>query len=208
MSNHPTLYYVHDPMCSWCWGFQKVWPTVQLHFEQQLEIKYLVGGLASDSDDPMPESMQSAIAGYWRNIESRIPGTEFNYDFWSKCKPRRSTYPACRAVVSAKILQAQKEVEMINAIQSAYYLQAKNPSDDSTLIDCATSIGFDQSTFEKQFYSEATNDLFFSEMNKAGRLGAQGFPSLILENQQQIQRIAIDYNSAEFIINEINLAIK
>jgi len=45
-------------------------------------------------------------------------------------------------------------------------------------------------------------------MNKAGRLGAQGFPSLILENQQQIQRIAIDYNSAEFIINEINLAIK
>ncbi|MFT6977114.1 MAG: putative protein-disulfide isomerase, partial [Shewanella psychromarinicola] len=23
-----TLYYVHDPMCSWCWGYRPTWDTL------------------------------------------------------------------------------------------------------------------------------------------------------------------------------------
>ena len=43
---------------------------------------YVVGGLAPDSAEPMPEAMQLALQNTWRTIQSRIPGTEFNYDFW------------------------------------------------------------------------------------------------------------------------------
>ena len=85
------LYYVHDPMCSWCWGFRPTWTEIKANLPEAVEIKYLLGGLAPDSDEPMPESMQSDIAGYWKIIQQRIPGTQFNFDFWDKCEPRRST---------------------------------------------------------------------------------------------------------------------
>jgi putative protein-disulfide isomerase len=25
----PTLYYVYDPMCSWCWGYKPVWLQIK-----------------------------------------------------------------------------------------------------------------------------------------------------------------------------------
>ena len=38
----------------------------------------------------------------WKRIQEVIPGTKFNYDFWTLCEPKRSTYPSCRAVICAK----------------------------------------------------------------------------------------------------------
>ena len=69
---------------------------------RSIEVVYLLGGLAPDSDLPMPEQMKLTIAGYWQTIQDRVLGTQFNYDFWTKCQPRRSTYPSCRAVLAAK----------------------------------------------------------------------------------------------------------
>ena len=78
----------------------------------------------------MPAEMRQRISGHWRTIHEML-GTEFNFDFWAKCKPRRSTYPACRAVIAAEY--QNMGAEMTNAIQHAYYLRAMNPSDLETL---------------------------------------------------------------------------
>jgi len=52
------LYYIHDPMCSWCWAFRPVWGEVQRRLPETVSVTYLLGGLAPDSDAPMPESTQ------------------------------------------------------------------------------------------------------------------------------------------------------
>jgi putative protein-disulfide isomerase len=100
-----TLYYVHDPMCSWCWGYRPTWDTLQAQLQQQLgqqlTIKYLAGGLAPDSDLPMPRPMQQILQQTWQKITQQL-GTKFNHDFWHLCQPRRSTYPACRASIIAR----------------------------------------------------------------------------------------------------------
>ena len=101
-----TLFYVHDPMCSWCWGFRPVWQQLKTQFTDTLDIVYVVGGLAPDSDQPMPMTMQDNLSNTWRHIQQHIPGIEFNYEFWnptSNSMPRRSTYPSCRAVLAAKV---------------------------------------------------------------------------------------------------------
>jgi len=43
---------------------------------------YLLGGLAPDSDQPMAEEMREYIQNTWQKIQQRIPGTEFNLNFW------------------------------------------------------------------------------------------------------------------------------
>ncbi|GAA0421374.1 DsbA family protein [Cocleimonas flava] len=201
------LYYVHDPMCSWCWGFSPTWSKIRTQLPDNIEVKYLLGGLAPDSDEPMPEQMQEAIAGYWKRIQQHIPGTEFNFDFWQECEPRRSTYPSCRAVIAARKQKPEIEREMIDAIQKAYYLNAKNPSNDETLIDIAESLGLDKEAFSADLNSAKTQQQLEEEMTFARQIGAQGFPSMMLEIEGRYEYLPLDYNDSSKtleLLNQIN----
>ena len=205
------LYYIHDPMCSWCWGFQKTWQAVKTQLPEQIEIQYLVGGLAPDSDQAMSKELQEKLPQIWKTIQAKIPGTEFNFDFWTDCKPRRSTYPACRAVLAAKLLDASKEDAMILGIQHAYYLNAKNPSDLNTLEDVAESIDLDKLAFTKAISSQKIEDQLRNDINQSRYVGGAGFPSLVMrlgENTNtRYQFIPIDYNNPDTIIENINALV-
>ena len=224
MNKIRTLYYVHDPMCSWCWAFEPTWKQIQRELPDDINVVYLLGGLAPDSDLPMPEQMKLTIAGYWQTIQERVPGTQFNYDFWTQCQPRRSTYPSCRAVLAAKA-QAKDSDEakvleqaMIKAIQEGYYLNARNPSDFDILIAFAKEIGLDVERFKIALNSESTIEKLNEEMLMARSIGAQGFPSLILKSNKlaeaeetesherkktQCQNVPYDYNDASVTLRRL-----
>ena len=205
-----TLYYIHDPMCSWCWGFRPTWDALRDTIAKaypQIAIQYVLGGLAPDSDEPMPLEMQEMLQSTWRRIQQTIPGIEFNHDFWRVCQPRRSTYPACRGVIAASQQDAASEDPMVLAIQQAYYLYARNPSDVDTLIACADSIGLNVSRFEKDLKSEDVNHILQKNIHQYRQLAAQsgvsGFPSIVLGRstsdngsaKYHYRGVDIDYNN-------------
>ncbi len=192
------LWHVHDPMCSWCWGFKKTWETVKSRLPDSVIVKNLVGGLAPDSDVPMPEQTKQYLQNAWHNV-ARTTGATFNFDFWTQNIPRRSTYPACRAVIAASKQHAEEA--MIEAIQHAYYLQAKNPSDLETLVACAEQLGLDLEKFQSDIAN--ADEEFQNQIQKAQQLGTQGFPSLILETPSQMTQIAIHYTDPDLIIKQI-----
>lgn len=189
----PVLYYVHDPMCSWCWGFVPTLEALLAELPRGLGLRRLLGGLAPDSDQPMPEAMRLQLQATWRRIQQRIPGTEFNFDFWTRNTPRRSTYPACRAVIAARLQGEAYDPLMTRAIQRAYYLQARNPSEESTLIELAGELGLDAAAFARDLRSKAVERRFAEERRLAAELGVEGFPSLVLEAGGRRVPIPVDY---------------
>lgn len=193
-----TLYYFHDPMCSWCWGYRPVWEQTETALRHEVSIEYRVGGLAPDSDSPMPPEMAQAIESYWRKINAQL-GTAFNFDFWTKCTPRRSTYPACRAVLAAKV--QQQERAMIYALQRAYYLRALNPSDISTHWQLAKEISLDLEKFKVDLLSEEINNQLMEQIALARRWQVPGFPSLVLAHAEQLIHIPVDYHSSDETIS-------
>jgi len=197
------LYYIHDPMCSWCWAFQPVWQELRRQLPDSLEVCYLLGGLAPDSDVPMSESMQQSIQAHWRRIEQVVPGTLFNFAFWQQCIPRRSTWPACRAVIAARKQDAAMEEGMIRSIGEAYYLQARNPSDDDVLIDCAVALGLDATRFRTDLHSAVTRQQLEDEIRMARQMGVTGFPSLILETTAGLFSVPVDYRRATAMLDVI-----
>ena len=78
MKSELSLLYVHDPMCSWCWGFKPVLKSLIKKLPNDIHYKQLLGGLAADSDVIMPISMQDTIQSNWKNIQQSIPNIEFN----------------------------------------------------------------------------------------------------------------------------------
>lgn len=203
-----TLYYAHDPMCSWCFGFAPVWVRLQRELPAAVVVKRLLGGLAPDTDQPMPAAMREQLQATWRRIESHIPGTRFNFDFWTRCAPRRSTYPACRAVIAARAQGAQYDEQMTYAVQRAYYQQARNPSDDDTLVALAAELGLDVDAFGHALNDPTTQQQLEREIEAADSLGAQGFPSLIVESAAGRRLISIDYCAVRPMRERIDAALE
>ena len=197
------LIYVHDPMCSWCWGFADTYQQLVEQLPDEVEVKRLLGGLAPDTDQPMPESMQQMLQQTWQRIEQTIPGTHFNFDFWTQCEPRRATYPACRAVIAAREQGEQYDTMMTGAIQQAYYQQAKNPSDNKTLIELADGLGLDKNRFEQVLVARETQQQLLDEIATAREMGMDSFPSLLLDHHGRLEPVLVNYTDADAMIKQI-----
>ncbi|MCB5162517.1 DsbA family protein [Marinomonas algarum] len=204
-----TLIYCYDPMCSWCWGFHPTWTKLQQSLQglmdaNQLTIQPMLGGLAVDSDVPMPDEMKAKLEGTWHHIQSAL-GTEFNFDFWRTASPRRSTYPACRACYVAR--NSGLEEEMYHAIQKAYYLNAQNPSNLDTLMDCANQIGINTEGFTKAMQHVKDKQLIEQEIQQARQLGLNSFPSLAVLVGDKLTPIPLDYHETTSMLHAIKKAL-
>ncbi len=190
MAATPTLYLFHDPMCSWCWGYRPVSDRLAAALPAGIGLRKIVGGLAPDSDEPMNAQMRERLAQTWRRIHELL-GTEFNFDFWTECRPRRSTYPACRAVLAAG--RQGRYDEMIDAIQRAYYLRAMNPSDSDTLETLAAELGLDRERFAADIRSAEVETMLQSDVALTRSWSVDGFPSLGLELDGRKHVVPRDY---------------
>ena len=198
------LYYVHDPMCSWCWGFRPVWDALKQLLPEGVVVENVTGGLAHDCDELMSEEMQRLIEGYWLDIHKQL-GTEFNYDFWRLNEPRRSTYMSCRASIAAAYQNAQDA--MIDAIQRSYYLRALNPSDVPVLVQLAAELGLDAVRFEHDLQSSGTQQEFERQLALARHLPINGFPSLVLAVGEQHHPIVVDYRQFDGMLAQITAGL-
>jgi len=197
------LYYFHDPMCSWCWAFRPLWKEIVAGIPDNVNCQRILGGLAPDTDQAMPLDMQAKLQSVWQKIQQTVPGTQFNFDFWEKYKPRRSTYAACRAVIAARLQDTRYEETMILAIQQAYYLDARNPADKGTLVELATEIGLDKALFSEEMESPAVHQALFKEIEFTHGLEVKGFPTLLLEKDDLFTTIRHEYGDVKGILHQI-----
>ncbi len=198
-----TLYYVADPMCSWCWGFQPVLEKVKEVVPEKLSPVYIMGGLARDTDDPMPDAMRAHIQRAWREVAA-ITGASFNWDFWEKCTPRRCTYPSCRSFYAAQNQGAG--TAMFEAIQRAYYREARNPSDADVLVALAGEIGLDTQRFAQDLASPEIEQKMQDGFNIRRSMNANQFPSLVIRDNASVTFITRGYNDAETVLAYLQAA--
>lgn len=151
----------------------------------------------------MLQEMQHHLQDTWRNIQRCVPGTRFDFAFWERCTPRRSTYPACRAVIAARQQAAESEEPMIFAIQQAYYLQARNPSDAEVLIALAGEIGLDTTRFTVDLDAAQTHAQLLEEIAFGRAIGVQGFPSLVLASTGGYSVLDFDYNDPQVVLEQL-----
>ena len=195
-----TLYYVHDPMCSWCYAFKPTLDELQKNLNDDIKLVNVVGGLAPHSDEPMPQNQREMIQNIWYEIEEKT-GAKFNHDFWKENTPKRSTYLSCQATMLARYVG--KENEMIEAIQEAYYLKAKNPSDSSVLIQLAKQIGMDEKKFEEDLNSLKIEKDLEEELNFRRSLYVRSFPSLVLKYKKDVYPINIQFGDYKAMLKQI-----
>jgi len=111
-------------------------------------------------------------------------------------------------MIAAQAQKPEAGRQMSKAIQHAYYLQARNPSDDDTLISLAGDLGLDTVRFAADLHSDETRAEHHRQMQSCQQLGVQGYPSMVLvtgnSNDKTAHRVALDHNSADVSLSHLH----
>lgn len=198
-----TLFYIGDPMCSWCYGFSPQLDSV-LQVYPNLAFEVVVGGLRAEGKETVG-SLSSFLKEHWQEIHLKT-GRPFRYDILDNTRLVYNTEPACRAVVAVRSVSPQHTYSYFKALQTAFYEENLDPTSLSTFLFLAEKMNIDPVRFEKHFESPVIINETLRDFQLTQTLHVNGFPSLVALINGKLHRISSGYTSAENIIHSLKLA--
>ncbi|OZB27346.1 DsbA family protein, partial [Acidiphilium sp. 34-64-41] len=107
------------------------------------------------------------------------------------------TEPACRALVTARNLDASSAWMLLRLIQRAFYAQGADVTQASVLVELAERAGIPRIEFAKAFDSQAMHESTAADFTWVQDLGIAGFPTLLAERDGQLALLTNGYQPLE-----------
>jgi len=190
------IIYVGDPMCSWCWGISPALNRLERAAETNgIPYRIVLGGLRPGGGEAWDDKMKKFIRHHWEEVTKRSGqpfGTklfeldDFNYD----------TEPSCRAVVTARTMDATTESRFFELTQHRFYVLNEDPNEVAFYEPICEATGLDFDRFRELFASEAMKETTKLDFQTNRSWGVTGYPTVIFRKGDQLFAIARGY--AEF----------
>ncbi|AYG43977.1 DsbA family protein [Pseudomonas sp. Leaf58] len=190
------LIYVMDPMCSWCWGFAPVAEALIAQArEAGVPTQLVVGGLRSGGS-ALDSSTRKYILEHWQAV-AEATAQPFRFEGAMPDGFVYDTEPACRALVTARELDAERVWPLLALIQRSFYQQSVDVTIAPQLVELAEQAGFDRAVFAEAFARAATRAATVADFAWAQDLGIAGFPTLLAERKGQLALLTNGYQPLE-----------
>ncbi|WP_278620584.1 DsbA family protein [Ectopseudomonas oleovorans] len=192
------LLYVMDPMCSWCWGFA---PVVEALAEQAavdgVPLQIVTGGLRRDQL-AINAAARVRYLGYWQAVNAST-GQLFDFERGLPEGLVYDTEPACRALVTARQLDAASAWTLLKLVQQAFYTEGADVTQASVLVQLAEQAGIPRIEFAEAFDSQAMQEATAADFTWVQDLGIAGFPTLLAERDGQLALLTNGYQPLEVL---------
>lgn len=202
----PTVRYIGDPMCSWCWGIAPALQELAKYCAgHTLDFKVTVGGLRSAGTELWTGAFRSFLRHEWEKVH-QATGQPFGFSLLDNAEFDYDTEPACRAVVTiARLLEGREGRDLLvltffSDIQRRFYVAGEDPKQLEFYRDLCAATGVSYDSFREQFLSAEAARSTAQEIEQCRRWGVHGFPSILLDHEGGISRLASGYASATELI--------
>lgn len=185
----PILWYFADPMCSWCWGFSPAIEALRDEYRDRMKIALVLGGLRPGVTEAMTPTVREEILHHWHAVHDRT-GQPFRFEGALPEGFVYDTEPASRAVVTVSGIEPSLIFPLFKAIQSAFYAEGRDVTQVAVLTELATGLGVDVAAFLNAFDSDAARAKTQAHFRQARQAGVRGFPTLIVQQGEQLQPIS------------------
>lgn len=170
--------YAGDPMCSWCYGFSPVLQQAMNEYDSLPFIPIMGGMRPAALAEDMDDRMSRFLLHHWKQVE-KATGRPFDYSILSRRDFQYNTEPSCRAVVAVREMEPSRAFPYFFALQSAFYAEGRNPTDEQTFADIAEQTGIDRTAFLKAYHSEEVGYEMRQDFQLCQGLQVTGFPSML-----------------------------
>lgn len=176
------LIYFVDPMCSWCWGFAPVITAIESHFDQDLPIRIIMGGLRPGTEHVMSDKDKSDIRAHWQHV-GKASGQPFDFTFFDREGFVYDTEPAARAVVAVRRLAPFSALSYLKFVQQAFYAEGCDVTDIDVLASLAADLGLDGDAVKEAWGRDETIEDTKTDFAVTRKTGIGGFPALLAGKQ-------------------------
>lgn len=196
----PTLHYLFDPLCGWCYGASAALAAAAN--ADTVQLRLLPSGLfQGDGARPMDDAF---AAHAWSNDQriERLTGQPFSQSYRDEVLADRAqrldSGPATLALTAVALTAPEREVQALHAIQQARYVGGRDVTRLDVLADTLGALGLADAAQRLLAADPAVKAAADERIAQARRLmqrhGARGVPTFIREAGGQ-QRL-LDGSSA------------
>lgn len=179
--NEKILWYIADPMCSWCWGFAPIVKAIRLNYSKLLKIELVLGGLRPGTKLAMILEQREEILHHWKAVNGRT-GQPFSFEGAMPEGFIYDTEPSCRGVVAMSLINPELVFPLLESIQFSFYVEQKDVTNPKILAQLAGKIGVDTESFSQVFESDEAKNKVSIHFNKVRQWGVNSFPTVAVQN--------------------------
>ena len=181
------VYYVTDPICSHCWAIEPVLRRFKEQYGHYFNFHPVMGGLLEKwHDGPIDPAngiyKPADVAPHWREVgeHSRMPiDGSLMID-----NPVQSSFPPSRVY---KVIQKNHNdalaYEYLRRSREALFPFNQNISERSVMVEIVNQLGLDGEAIVKEAEQPVGQKLLNEDFALARSLGARGFPTIIIINE-------------------------
>jgi len=180
-----------DPYCTWCWGSEPILRKIQWAYENQVRIRFKMGGLVEDIRqfyDPVNDiggaSWYRQVAAHWLDASGRH-GMPVDEQVWYDVKDEfRSTYPASIAYKSAEFQDEELAKKFLRRMREAASAERQAIHRLEVQGELAREVGLDPNQFLEDIKNGKAGEAFQGDLREARSKGIAGFPAFLILNTQ------------------------
>jgi putative protein-disulfide isomerase len=189
-----TLHYFYDPLCGWCYAAS---PLLQEAASLPgLDVQLHAGGMMSGS---RRQAVTPALRDYVMPHDQRIAsltGLPFGQDYFDGLLRDETAIFDSTPPIAAILLAAQlglPPLSMLSALQRAHYQRGLRIADPAVLAQLAGELGLDAAVFAARLVEamQQADAHIQASHGLMQQYRVQGFPSVLLEQDGQWQRLDV-----------------
>ena len=197
------IFYVGDPMCSWCWGISPQINALQRYAAQEhIKFNLIMGGLRPGGGQEWNKPFRDYLKHHWQEVHKKS-GQPFDLSLFEKEKFNYDTEPACRAVITVRTIAPEKTLAFYEFVQYYFYALSGDPKQLDFYEIICKKLDIDFKVFSDQFTSNTLKLATQSDFRKSRELGIRGFPSVVYRKKDKLYTIANGYTEFETLKKSI-----
>ena len=209
-NNKPTIYYLYDALCGWCYGFSPVINELYDQYHEKVDFKVLSGGLVTGSRvGPI-----GVVAGYikeaYKNVEEKT-GVKFGEAFLSEVlEPGTEQFTSIPPALAMALFRNQlpnKQLSFATRIQKAIYGEGMAPSEWTTYGQLAAEFGLNAIEFAEKMQHPKLEELIHEEFKIPEQWGINGFPALVFQDINGASLISHGYQAYDEVAKAVETAM-
>ncbi len=201
------IIYIYDALCGWCYGFSPEVKKLEKTWRDKLPFEVLSGGMVpATRAHPL-----STMAAYIKNAHKQVEqlsgvkfGSAFLNDTLNSTTLVMNSEPPALALSIAKKHYPELGVSFAHEIQYSFYYEGHDLNAEETYKNIAKKLDMQTALFSNFKENEQAIADTIEEFRVVQHLGVSGFPSLLLQQGEQLQWLSRGYSSYEQINEKLS----
>lgn len=207
----PTLHYFQDTLCGWCYGFGPTIMRVADEWSEHLDVVVYSGGMITGDNTRALSEMADFIREARKRVEETT-GVSFGDTFLHGLLTRQDivldSEPPARALETMRALRPESTIAFSHRLQSALYADGLDMNSEATYRKLAAEAKLDAEQFVHVMNSSEIHDAVADEFEYVSSLGIGGFPTVLLEIEDNVHMLAHGYAPFDHIDTMLRSALR